>query len=87
MEYAYAAMILAESGEEINERNLKAVLSAAGADIIESRVKAFVAALENVDIERLVDGEAATPVDGESEGGTALMGAPDQETTEFDGGT
>lgn len=51
MEYAYATCILNESGEEINEKNLVAVLEAAGCQVQESRVKAIVAALEDVEID------------------------------------
>ena len=61
MEYVYAALILNESGEEINEDNLTAVLDAAGVDVEESRVKALVAALEDVDIEEAVEQAAAVP--------------------------
>ncbi|WP_254271676.1 50S ribosomal protein P1 [Haloarcula marina] len=62
MEYVYAALILNESGEEINEENLTDVLEAAGVDVEESRVKALVAALEDVDIEEAVEEAAAAPV-------------------------
>jgi len=62
MEYVYAALILNESGEEINEDNLTDVLDAAGVDVEESRVKALVAALEDVDIEAAVEQAAAAPV-------------------------
>lgn len=48
MEYAYATCLLSETGAEINEENLKAVLEATGTDVQESRVKAVVAALEGV---------------------------------------
>jgi len=57
MEYVYAALILNESGEEINEDNITGVLEAAGVDVEESRVKALVAALEDVDIEEAGDDE------------------------------
>ncbi|EMA16020.1 50S ribosomal protein P1 [Haloarcula amylolytica] len=62
MEYVYAALILNEADEEINEDNLTDVLEAAGVDVEESRVKALVAALEDVDIEEAVDQAAAAPV-------------------------
>lgn len=55
MEYAYATCILNESGEEINEQNLKAVLEAAGCPVQESRVKAIVAALEDIEVTTGVD--------------------------------
>ena len=61
MEYVYAALILNESGEEINEDNLTGVLEAAGVDVEESRVKALVAALEDVDIDEAVEEAAAVP--------------------------
>lgn len=51
MEYEYAALILNEAGEELNEENITRVLEAANVDVEESRVKALVAALEDVDIE------------------------------------
>ena len=61
MEYVYSALILNESGEEINEDNLTGVLDAAGVDVEESRVKALVAALEDVDIDEAVEEAAAVP--------------------------
>jgi len=74
MEYVYAALILNESGEEINEDNLTDVLDAAGVDVEESRVKALVAALEDVDIDEAVDEAAAAPV---AAGGAAAPAADD----------
>jgi len=71
MEYVYAALILNETGEEINEDNLTGVLEAAGVDVEESRVKALVAALEDVDIDEAVDEAAAVPAGGAAAGGAA----------------
>lgn len=96
MEYVYATLTLSETGAEINERNLTAVLDAAGADIVESRVKALIAALETVDIEALGEqaGHAPTPgtptdepTSGESDGAfddLQLTGDSDAATTEVD---
>ncbi|WP_247009673.1 50S ribosomal protein P1 [Halorientalis litorea] len=64
MEYVYAALILNETGTEINEDNLTDVLDAAGVDVEESRVKALVAALEDIDIEDAVAEAAAVPAGG-----------------------
>jgi len=50
MEYIYAAMLLHTTGEEINEENVKKVLDAAGAEADDARIKALIAALEDVDI-------------------------------------
>jgi len=79
MEYVYAALILHESGEEINEDNLTDVLDAAGVDVEESRVKALVAALEDVDIEDAVEQAAAVPAGG---AGGAAGGAEADEADE-----
>ncbi|RCU48406.1 50S ribosomal protein P1 [Haloplanus salinus] len=71
MEYVYAALMLNETGEEINEDNVTAVLEAAGVDVEQSRVKALVAALEDVDIEEAIDTAAAAPAAGGAAGGAA----------------
>lgn len=71
MEYVYAALILNETGEEINEENITGVLEAAGVDVEESRVKALVAALEDVDIEEAIETAAAAPAAGAAAGGAA----------------
>lgn len=64
MEYVYAALLLHESDAEINEENITDVLDAAGVDVDESRVKALVAALEDVDIEEALESAAAVPAGG-----------------------
>ncbi|WP_435153201.1 50S ribosomal protein P1 [Haladaptatus sp. DFWS20] len=71
MEYVYAALILNESGEELNEENLTNVLDAAGVEVEESRVKALVAALEDVDIDEAVEQAAAVPAGGAAADGAA----------------
>jgi large subunit ribosomal protein L12 len=83
MEYVYAALILNETGEEINESNLTDVLEAAGVDVEESRVKALVAALEDVDIDEAVAEAAAVPAGGASAGGA---GGEADEADEAEGG-
>ncbi len=55
MEYVYAAMLLHTTGQEINEGNVTKVLEAAGAEVDEARVKALIAALEDVDIEEAME--------------------------------
>jgi large subunit ribosomal protein L12 len=74
MEYVYAALILNESGEQITEDSLTDVLEAAGVDVEESRVKALVAALEDVDIEEAVEEAAGAPVPS---GGASAPAADD----------
>ena len=80
MEYVYAALILHETDEEINEENLTGVLEAAGVDVEESRVKALVAALEDVDVEEAIETAAAVPAAG------AAGGAADEADADADEG-
>ncbi len=62
MEYIYAALILHESEKEINEESLTTVLKAADVKVEDVRVKALVAALEDVDIEEALEaGQVAMP--------------------------
>src|SRR6056297_2000984 len=82
MEYVYAALILNESGEEINEENLTNVLDAAGVDVEESRVKALVAALEDVDISEAVEEATAVPATTGGGGGGAPAAGGDEDAEE-----
>ena len=84
MEYVYAALILNESGEELNEDNITAVLDAAGVDVEESRVKALVAALEDVDIEEAVETAAAAPAPAAGGAGASEAVTEELDTTEED---
>jgi len=60
MEYTYAALLLHKVGKDINEDNLKAVISATGASVDEAKVKVMVASLSGVDIaEKLANASVA----------------------------
>ena len=86
MRYTYAALLLDETGAEIDERTLTDVLEAAGAEPNVSRVKAIVAALKGVDVgdvapagadDALVDAaadEVDPPVDDAETTGPAATG-------------
>ncbi len=55
MQYVYAALLLHKSGKEVNEENLKKVLSAVGVDVSgdeETKIKSLVASLKGVDIDK-----------------------------------
>ena len=81
MEYIYAALILHESETEINEKSLATVLKAADVKVEDVRVKALVAALEDVDIEEALEaGQVVIPVVG---GSSAASGG---ETSTADSG-
>ncbi|QIB74872.1 50S ribosomal protein P1 [Halogeometricum borinquense] len=82
MEYVYAALILNESDEEVNEENVTAVLESAGVDVEESRVKALVAALEDVDIEEAVETAAAAPAPAAGGAGGEVEAADDDDDDE-----
>jgi len=61
MEYIYAALLLHNAGKDITEESVSAVLSAAGTEVNESRARALVAALEDVDIEEAMATAAFAP--------------------------
>ena len=86
MEYVYAALILNESGEEINEDNITSVLEAAGVDVEQSRVKALVAALEDVDIEDAIEPAAAAPAAAGGAAGGSAGGSDDDSDDDDEGG-
>ena len=50
MEYTYAALLLHKVGKEINEENLKSVVTATGVEVAESKIKSLIASLKGVDI-------------------------------------
>lgn len=61
MEYVYAAMLLHSAGKEITEDSVSGVLDSADVEVEDSRVKALVAALEDVDIEEALEGAQVAP--------------------------
>ena len=62
MEYIYAALPLHNAGKDVTEENVTAVLNAAGVAVQDARVKALVAALEDVNIEEAISKAAVAPV-------------------------
>ena len=68
MEYTYAALLLHKVGKDIDEDNLKAVISATGAEVDEAKVKVMVASLKGVDIaDKLANASiAAAPAAGDA---------------------
>lgn len=61
MELVYAAMLLHKAGKPISEDNVKKVIEAAGVKKDPAQIKALVAALEGVDIDKAIK-EASVPV-------------------------
>ena len=62
MEYVYAALLLHSAGKEISEDGVKKIVEAAGVKPDEIRIKALVAALEGVDVSKILSQAAAMPV-------------------------
>ncbi len=61
MELIYSALLLHSLKQPINEENINKIFSALGVSIDQARVKALVAALENVNIEEAIS-KASMPV-------------------------
>ena len=68
MEYVYGALLLHKLGKEISEDNLKKVISAAGTEADEAKVKVLVASLKGLNIDQELEAAllaAASPAAGE----------------------
>lgn len=52
MEYVYAALLLHKLGKEVNEHNIKSIVTASGAQADESKIKSLVASLKGVNIDK-----------------------------------
>ncbi len=67
MEYIYAALLLHKLGKEVNEHNVKSIVTASGAHADESKIKSLVASLKGVDIDKELESAslvAAAPANG-----------------------
>jgi large subunit ribosomal protein L12 len=68
LEYLHAALVLHETGKEISEKSIGAIIKAAGGKPDESKIKALVATLTSIDIDEAIKGASlmATAVPGSS---------------------
>ena len=62
MEYVYAALLLHSEGKDVTEEGIKKIVEASGAKVDDVRAKALVAALEGVDIAKVLAQAAVMPV-------------------------
>ena len=85
MEYIYAALLLHKLQKDVTEDNLRAVVSASGADVNEAQLKSLVAALADVDINEAIKAApvavAAAPV-AEAEPAEAEEEKPEEKKEE-----
>lgn len=71
MEYIYAVMLLNKAGKDVDEKNVTAVLKAAGVEADAAKVKSIIAALDGVDIAKVIEESAVAPVAAASAAGAA----------------
>jgi len=76
MEYIYCAMLLHKAGKKIDEEAMEKVLTAAGITPDKAKIKATVAALADVDIDKVIKEAAVAPV------AAPAQAAPAEEKTE-----
>ena len=84
MEYIYAAMILHSAEKDINEENVKSIIEAAGIDADDARIKALIAALEDVDIEEAIETAAVASAAPAAAAPAAADAAEEEEEEEED---
>ncbi|MCS7116976.1 MAG: 50S ribosomal protein P1 [Nitrososphaerota archaeon] len=82
MEYIYAALLLHRLNKAITEESLKNVIKAAGATPNEVKIKALVAALNEVNIDEVLKTTVATPVVTQPTPTVAPAEAPKKEEKE-----
>lgn len=81
MEYIYAALLLHRLNKEINEENLTKVIEATGTNPDQAKIKALVAALNEVNIDEAIKSALAAPVAAASAAAPAEE-APKEEAKE-----
>lgn len=82
MEYIYAVMLLNKAGKKIDEKSVAAVLKAADVKVDDAKVKSLIAALDGVDIEKVIEESsivAAPAQSGSTEKSDASSSAPAKE--------
>jgi len=62
LKYVYAALLLHSASKEINEENVKKILTAAGIKAEDARVKSLTAALSEINIEEAIKTATTMPV-------------------------
>ncbi len=76
MEYVYAALLLHSAGKDVTEEGIKKIIEASGVAVDDVRVKALVAALDGVDIAKVLSQAAVMPVAAAAPAAAAGAAAP-----------
>jgi large subunit ribosomal protein L12 len=84
MEYVYAALLLHSAGKDVTEDGIKKVVEASGVAADDVRAKALVAALEGVDIAKVLAQAAVMPVAAAAPAAAAAAGPAAKEEKEED---
>jgi len=79
MEYIYAVMLLNKAGKEVTEETITAVLKAAAVEADAAKVKSLIAALDGVDIEKVIEENTVTVAAGAA---PAAAGTPAEKKEE-----
>lgn len=82
MEYIYAVMLLSKAGKEVSEANVTAVLKAAGVDADAAKVKSLIAALDGVDIDKVIAESSVVAAPAAGAAPVAASEAPKEEKKE-----
>ena len=82
MEYIYTVMLLNKAGKDVTEDNVKAVLKAAGVEADAAKVKSLIAALDGVDIEKVIEESSVAAVAAPAASAGAEASAPAEEKKE-----
>lgn len=61
MDYIYAVLLLHNAKKEINEGNVKAVLTSAGISVDDGKLKGLLASLKDINVQEAIE-KAAMPV-------------------------
>jgi len=62
MQYVYAAMLLHSTGKTVDEAGIEGILKSAGVEYDQTRVKALVASIKNINIDDAISKAAVSQV-------------------------
>ena len=81
MQYVYAAMLIHSTGKEVDEAGIQGILKSAGVEFDETRVKALVASIKNINIEEAIEKAAVAQVVAPAAGATEAADEEPEEDT------